>query len=205
MGKISELVIGAIVGGVISAIVECWMRRRIEERQERATGGEARKGESKVVIISQRTVFFMVLGAIIGAGIVGGYSSITGVHPPEISIIAPKPNDSLTCDTITEDNQCATTVDINITGTPPKSAKIRVLVRVMGGDKWWVSGGEVLPEGVAGTYSISFVTLGSVDDPNRYYELVAIATEEEMRAGETFPGIPDHIAISSFVPVSVSK
>jgi uncharacterized coiled-coil protein SlyX len=122
----------------------------------------------------------------------------------EVIIVEPKNDAVVECEEITEDNQCAITVDIEIVGILSELARVRMLVRVEGGQEWWVGGGEGLP-GPDNKCSIGFVTLGSADGPSQRHELMAIVTEQALEPGSRHTVIPDHVARSSSVVVLVRK
>jgi hypothetical protein len=131
-------------------------------------------------------------------------STIHELEGLEVVIVEPQNYAAVGCETITEDNQCAINVDLEIAGILPEAARVRMLVRVEGGDEWWVSGGEGLP-GPDNKCSIGFVTLGSADGPDQRYELVAIITEQALEPGSRHTVIPDHIARSPSVSVLARK
>jgi hypothetical protein len=122
-----------------------------------------------------------------------------------LAIISPKDNASLQCEEITDDGRCSITVDVSASGKLPESTKVWILVRARGESKWQVSAAAEFPEEAGNTLSISHVTLGSMVDTKQHYTLMAIATKLELETRAELSGIPQHVARSSRIHVSVSK
>jgi|GEM_PF-5491224 len=87
----------------------------------------------------------------------------------------------------------------------PKDHYISIVMRVAGGDAFWISGNSISTDYCENKEMIGYITFGKIDDDNEKFEMFAIVTNEALISGTTYNDLPEYLVRSKKCFVTIKK